>query len=405
MLTASILGLRPKECFNALESNIDLEKKIIFIPGSDNKQDASVWHFVSFCLKVGKINKSLYAVKFMRQALPYITQEPGIGGKIKEKQEYFQVIEIPAYEPSGEGNHLYINFTKSGKTTHEVVDSIARVLNLDKNSVGVAGLKDKHALTTQTMSINLEGNTLDESKTTEAFESLGVKVNWTKKHVNKLKPGHLKGNKFIVTITSLQNIGEAFEQAKKIAEKLRKTGIPNFYGEQRFGIDGDNKEKAEKILGGELKIRDRWLLKLLMSSYQSYLFNEYLVKRVEFGFDKLIKGDICKKHDTGGLFIVENLEAEQKRYDNHEISFTVPMFGKKLWFAADESGEFEKKILAESKLSDEQLGKLGEGLRRVGRILLTDLDLKKVSDGIEVSFTLPKGSFATVVIREFTKND
>lgn len=334
--------------------------------------------------------------------LPYISSSlPGIGGVIREKSENFQVVEVPVYEPSGQGDHLYINFTKKDRTTKDVVDSIARILNLPFD-FGIAGLKDKNAVTTQSISVLIKDKSeenLNNIKT--KIESLGLKVNFMKFHSNKLKPGHLRGNKFIIKITQLSDINLAFEKADKIAELLRKTGVPNFYGEQRFSQD--NVQQAQDLLAGK-RINDRWLKRFLLSSYQSYLFNQYLTKRIEIGFDKLLIGDICKKHDTGGLFVVEDLENEQKRFDSNEISFTGPMYGQKLWFAEKESGNLEMQIIENSGLKEEQVARLGQGLRRVGRIILNDLSLEKAEDGLILSFFLPKGSYATIVLREFMKN-
>lgn len=342
--------------------------------------------------------------------LPYITKDiKGISGTIREKPEYFMVEELPAYEPEGKGEHLYINFTKKELSTPEFQKQLAFIFNLNQNDIGVAGLKDKHAITTQTASICFEGKDKSEEAIKEVTDKIekeiNVKVNWYKFHTNKLKPGHLRGNKFTITITNLNNIEEAFEKANNIASILKQTGIPNFYGEQRFGMNGDNAEKGLAILKGELKVRDRFEKKFLLSSFQSQLCNKYLIKRIEMNFSKLIKGDICKKHDTGGLFVVEDLEKEQTRYNNKEISFTAPMFGEKLWFSEGESGEIEKSIIQETGLTEEQIKRLGTGTRRLGRLLVDDLQVEKTNEGIKLSFTLLKGSFATIVLREFCKND
>jgi tRNA pseudouridine13 synthase len=330
-----------------------------------------------------------------------MTSEKGISGKIREKPEYFKVEEIPVYLPSGEGKHLYVNFTKKGMTTKEAEKKIAELLNIGMQDIGSAGLKDKNAVTTQTISINTEKIKKTAEEIAEEVKKV-VDVNWFKFHSNKLKPGHLLGNKFEIIISDLDEKEKAFEQAEKIAEKLRGTGIPNYYGEQRFGF-GENAEKGFDIIKGRRE-RDKWLRNFLVSSFQSYLCNLYLARRVELGF-KLIKGDICKKHDTGGLFVAENLDEEQKRYDRKEISFTAPMFGRDLWFAEDEAGKIEKEILANSGVSLEEIGKLCNGTRRLGRILLSDLKLEKAEEGIKLSFSLPKGAFATVVLREFLKSD
>lgn len=333
--------------------------------------------------------------------IPYITKEKGISGTIKQSPDYFIVEEIPVYDASGEGEHLFVNITKREMTTKYLEIALARLFNLTREKLGSAGLKDKNAITTQTISMLLPKANLEEVK--EKIESLGVKVNWMKYHNNKLKPGHLFGNKFTIVITDLENKEKALEQAKKIAEEIKQKGVPNYYGEQRFGMDGDNAEKALQILKGELKVRDKWLRNFLLSSYQSYLCNLYLAERVNLGF-QLLEGDICKKHDTGGLFEVTDLEAEAIRYENKEISFTAPMFGDKLWKAKGEAGNLENSIVAKSGLTEEQINRLGAGTRRLGRLIINDLDVKLVGLGLEVSFSLPKGAFATIVLREFMKN-
>jgi tRNA pseudouridine13 synthase len=337
--------------------------------------------------------------------LPYITQGTGIGGKIKEKAEFFRVIEIPVYEPEGKGNHLFINFTKKNLSTNQAMEAIAKKLNINPKTMGAAGLKDKLAETTQTVSVELSNPASEMvNEILDGLKQTDLKINWARLHTNKLKPGHLIGNKFIIKITGIENLDEAFLVSQKIAEEIQKKGVPNFYGEQRFGGRQDNVEQAKQLLAGKINIRDRWLKRFLMSSYQSHLFNQYLSKRIENGlFSKLINGDICKKLDTGGLFVAEG--REQERLDKHEITFTGPMFGERLWFAEKEAGEFEKQIIRDSGLSEEQIKKLGTGLRRPGTVFISDMNIKKEEDGLVLSFTLPKGSFATVVLREFMKNE
>ena len=162
-------------------------------------------------------------------------------------------------------------------------------------------------------------------------DNLDVKVNWAKFHNNKYRAGHIIGNKFKVLISELRNSNHAIEKSMKIAEAIHSMGVPNYYGEQRIGRGGKNVLEGWAILHGQKKFKDKWLSKLLVSAYQSYLCNRYLTHRVEKGcFYSLVKGDIAKKHDTGGLFIVEDPEIEQTRYESKEISFTAPIFGYKM---------------------------------------------------------------------------
>ncbi len=349
------------------------------------------------------------------EKLPYVTSEiDGIYGKIKEIPEHFIVKEIPLYNPSGSGNHLYVNFTKKGVTTRDVEKKLGEIFNLGSKKIGSAGMKDKNAITTQTISMEFSEAELTQEKIQEIKEKIesipNVNVNWLKQHQNKLRKGHLLGNKFTITISDLDKKEKksAVRNCKKIIQKISSCGLPNFYGEQRFGVNSNNHIKGrDMILAG---IRPRiWLERFFVDSYQSYLFNLYLIKRIEKGFfDKLLVGDIAKKHDTGGIFSVEkkNLKQDQKRFDSKQISFTGPIFGKKMSRPSNDSWELEESVIDSQEISLETLESLGiEGTRRVGRIFLKGFSVKECEEGIIVEFELPKGSFATVVLREIMKND
>lgn len=329
--------------------------------------------------------------------LPYYIKNEGTGGEIKEKVENFIVEEIPLYNPSGEGQHLYINITKKGLNSKEVKDKIADIFQSNKKNVGMAGLKDKWAVTTQTFSVDI-GNS---GKGEEAIEEIeGIKVNWFKRHRNKIKKGHTLGNRFKIIISGTDKI----EEGRTICKEIKKKGIPNFYGQQRFSDNDNNIRKAEEILNG-YQIRDNWLKRFLLSSYQSYLFNKYLILRINKGkFGGLLEGDIAKKYDTGGLFVVEDKERENERFRENEISFTGPIYGKEMWWPESEAGKFEEKLL-ERFLDKDKLGKLGRGSRRLGKLMVDDITIKKEEEGLLVKFSLPKGSYATIVLREIMKSD
>lgn len=346
-----------------------------------------------------------------RMDLPCLTQDlPGVGGRIREKNEYFIVEEVPLYETSGEGDHLYVNLTREGMTTRDIQKKLAEIFDVDLERVGCAGMKDKNARATQTFSIEIgktESESLEDVEE-KITENLPVTVNWLRMHTNKLRAGHLLGNRFTIKITGIE--GElivALEKARAIADRIMERGLPNFYGPQRFGLNGENVSKGFNIIQGNYNEEDKWLRRLLISSYQSYLCNQYMVKRIESGFfDKILKGDIAKKYDTGGLFMVEDLAAEQSRYENKEISFTAPIYGSKMMQARGPSGEMEAGVLKEAEMSMEQLSNSGaNGTRRLGRVLVSDLELKGIEDGLEVKFFLPKGAFATILLREIMKKD
>jgi tRNA pseudouridine13 synthase len=334
--------------------------------------------------------------------LPYLTQDlPGIGGKIRKTPDSFIVEEIPLYEPLDIGKHLYVNITKENLTTRQVQEKIANIFNISVKNVGFAGMKDKNAKTTQTFSIS-EYHDIEKAK--EFLEKLPVKVNWLRFHKNKLKIGHLLGNKFKILITDFET-SKTLERTQQIVNEIRKRGLPNFFGPQRFGFNGNNIQKGLDIIQGKLSINNRWMKKFLISSYQSYLCNKYLAYRLEKGlFNKILKGDIAKKYDTGGLFEVEDQEKEQERYENHEISFTAPIYGYKMWETTEFAKELESKILSDSDMTIEKLRSAKvKGTRRLGRLLVKDLSAETKKDGILLTFSLPKGAFATTLLREIMK--
>lgn len=339
--------------------------------------------------------------------LPYISQKfEGIGGEIKTCPENFIVNEMPAYEPSGEGEHLFIHITKRGITTKDVQKALAKIYNTNFKDVEFAGIKDKHALTSQYFSVWLR-NGQSKKLAYELEKNMPITINNMEFHNRKLKMGHLKGNVFKIKISNIKiPLNEAYKRAYNITEEIHKKGLPNFYGEQRFGKDGDNADRGFRILKGEERVHNKWLKRFLLSSLQSNLFNYYLTRRIENKlFDKILKGDIAKKHDTGGIFVVEEVDKEQIRLDNKEICFTGPMYGKKMKQADDEAGELEASVLKEYEIKEEEIkeAKL-TGTRRAG-IILPRIKIEQQSDGLTLEFSLPKGAFATIVLREIMKND
>ena len=177
--------------------------------------------------------------------LPYLTQnQPGIGGCIKVYPEDFIVEEIPLYLPSGQGQHIYAEIEKKGLSTYAAVRKIARALNIPPKDVGYAGLKDAQAVTRQTISIN--------NVTPEAVEALnlpGIKILSTNRHRNKLKTGHLTGNRFVIRVRDVTR--NAIPAAEAILTTLTRHGVPNFFGEQRFGTRGNTDKLGEALIRGD----------------------------------------------------------------------------------------------------------------------------------------------------------
>ncbi len=337
-------------------------------------------------------------------ALPFITTDlPGIGGEIKHKPAHFVVEEIPLYEPIGEGEHVYVCLIREGWNTRTLQKRLAHLFGLRARDVGYAGLKDKQARVTQTFSLFLPDH--DEATIIRRIqEALPVRVLWAKRHRNKLKMGHLLGNRFRIVVFS--PVPAAISIAYEIALALQKRGFPNYYGLQRFGIHGDNAQRGWEILQGQ-GTGDRWLRQLFLSAYQAALFNAWLVKRIHFGwFDQLLTGDIAKKFDTGGLFPVLDAAKEILRFQQQEITYTGPVYGYRMLWAQGKAGDLERQVLEDAGVTPDMFRNVRlDGGRRPARLFLHDFSMEPHPHGIILSFTLRKGTYATVVLREFLKTE
>jgi tRNA pseudouridine13 synthase len=337
-------------------------------------------------------------------SLPFITADlPGVGGEIKAEPAHFVVEEIPLYEPGGEGEHVYVRLTREGWTTRALQQRLARLFDLREVNIGCAGLKDKHARVTQTFSLLLRD--VDEATAARRIqEALLVEVEWARRHRNKLKTGHLLGNRFRIVV--LHPEPGAVTRAETIVGALRTHGLPNYYGVQRFGMNGDNALRGREALLGRGP-REHWLRRLLLSAYQAALFNIWLAERIQLGwFERLLTGDIAKKLDTGGLFEVADAAVECPRFERREISYTGPIYGARMRWAGGEPGDLERKVLEAAGVTSEMLHRAGlDGSRRLARLFLNDLAVEPHLDGLLFTFTLPKGAYATVVLREFMKTE
>jgi tRNA pseudouridine13 synthase len=339
--------------------------------------------------------------------LPFITPElPGIGGVIKLRPEHFRVEELPLYLPVGQGEHLYLVLEREGWNTRDLAKRLAAVFAVAEDAVGHAGLKDKQAWVRQTFSVQVQGLE-PEAARARAAAALGrldppVSVVSAARHGNKLKAGHLLGNRFQVVVSQLGDQAEARAQA--VAHALQHRGLANYFGPQRFGRQGDNPAQGRAILAGRGP-REKWLRKLLLSAWQSEVFNQWLARRVEDGdFARLLPGDLAKKTDTGGLFIVEDLEAETPRMERREITYTGPLMGAKLRWAEAEAGRRERAALEAAGVDEVQLKKAGlQGGRRPARIWPQGLSIAPHPEGLVFAFLLPKGAYATTLLREFCK--
>jgi tRNA pseudouridine13 synthase len=411
----------------------------------------------------------------------YLTASlPGIGGVIKEQVEDFVVEEMPLYKADGVGTHCYLYVEKRGYSTMAAADVLARATGRRNFDIGYAGLKDKQAVTRQWFSIEH----LDMPEARKIVLPEGMKVVELSRHRNKIKRGHLAGNRFIIKVRNAEwgrvgvGMAEATRRAEAILDVLKQSGVPNFFGPQRFGMRRDNhmlglallthnhKEFADRFLGqpdesvdhgpvlaarnlyakgnleaalnswpGHLRDErraltalikgkgntkralfavDMELKRLMVSAFQSFLFNRVLERRLA-KMTVVMPGDFCFKHENGASFLVgptiEDARKEQPRADAHEISPTGPLFGARMSAAESIAGQMEAEVLAEFKLTPENFaGPMGApGGRRPLRFFAAELAVEPGSDEhgmyLEFRFVLPSGSYATVLLGEVMKSD
>ncbi len=352
-------------------------------------------------------------------ALPrrYLTADiPGTGGRIRERPEDFLVDEIPAYEPSGSGEHIYLLVQKRGLSTMEMVEVLSHHFGVRRMDVGCAGLKDKHAITRQVVSIHAPG------KDAEDFPEIRherMQVLWADRHANKLRPGHLKGNRFSIRIRGVEFTG--VRHAKAALDRLARDGVPNRVGEQRFGLLGNNHLIGAALVAGDFErvaslllgpcaqrpgvnpearahyvagrlvealdafprparaeramlrelIRgksfkraayaiDMQLQRFYLSAFQSAVFNDVLDARLTLGaLAALGPGDLAFKHDSGAVFPVDDalaaLPETRERLGCLEISPSGPMWGARMSRAGGGIDAMETAALAARGATVEQL--------------------------------------------------
>ena len=324
---------------------------------------------------------------------------PGTGGRIKERVEDFVVEEVPLYQFSDHGGFTFLLVEKTDLSSLDLVKIIREHLDLEDHEVGVAGWKDKRAITRQWISLPHE-KTIEDRLAPLADK--GIKILQKRRHSNKLRIGHLLGNRFSILIR--QPDAQAEKRAASIIQRLQKHGLPNFYGRQRFGAGGDNPQKGLDLLLGKYRLRSVRQRKLLISACSSLLFNLTLKDRIDQNlFTRLLPGDIAKKHDTGGLFVVSDAVKEQPRADRLEISATGPIWGRKMKRAQGEAGGLEEKILTSQGLTPDVFHKQ-PGSRRALRVVLRECTMQPELEGLRLEFFLPKGSYATVLLDEIMKS-
>lgn len=317
-------------------------------------------------------------------------------GKIKTKPADFIVREQLSFQPEGSGEHVFLQIEKCGENTEYVARLLARFAGVRQRDVSFAGLKDRHAITTQWFSVWLPG------KEDPDWNQLGldtIKILQVHRHARKLKRGVLSGNDFQILIRDWQGDKEKLERQLK---QVKIQGMPNYFGMQRFGQKGQNINKAIAIFNGEKVKREQ--RSIYLSAARSYLFNQVLAKRIEKGcWNQAIPGDILIFDKSNSYFKTdENDNSVIERVKEGEIHPTGMMFGKGENETSAEALELETRIISENQILAEGLVKFGLSFdRRALRVLVTNLQWEfKTDSEILLKFSLPSGSYATSLISE-----
>lgn len=334
----------------------------------------------------------------------FLTHSP-IQFYFKHSARDFVVDEIPLYEFSGEGEHVVVKVRKKSLSTWEMLTKIAQALDIKTRDIGYAGMKDKHAMTTQYISINKQ-----HEEKLDQLSIEGIKILEKTYHNNKIRTGHLKGNRFFIR---LKKVTPA--DAKKIEQAVKhisKEGMPNYFGFQRFGNDKDNHITGKAIIDGEHKERNKKLRTLMINAYQSDLFNQWLDKRLTYVYTKrneedakdiytkhpmgLMNGDIAMHYPQARAFKVEDAKEDAHRIDEHAIVISGLLAGKKSIRAEGIPRELEEPFDKETSV---------DGARRLAWIYPEDMESSYRSDDgwMELHFTLQKGAYATVLIEQIAK--
>lgn len=348
----------------------------------------------------------------------YFLNHSAINVYFNKNSDNFVVDEIPLYEFSGEGEHLILHVRKKDLTTWDLIQKLSEVCGAKVRDFGYAGLKDKDALTSQYISIhkNYEEKLL-------ASDLPNIKILGHTYHNNKIRIGHLVGNRFYIRFKRVNNIDN--EKLSSALTQIQSSGMPNYFGYQRFGRDNNNYELGKKILEGTLKERNKKKKDLFISAYQSKMFNDWLSFRIIISkmlednikldyinteyelnlkyskqkqFLKIFDGDVLGHYPYGKVFNCEDLDTELVRFQNKETSLMGKLAGKNRLTSLSGAKEIEDKFI---KNSDDLSGSY-----RYAWIYPQNINYKYKEDKMwfEFGFELPKGSYATTFIEEILKS-
>lgn len=325
--------------------------------------------------------------------------EPRASGVLKASAEDFVVIEDLGYAPDGEGEQLLVRIRKTGCNTRFVAEALAKFAGIPARDVSFAGMKDRHAVTEQWFCMRIPGKVTPDLS---AFELAGVEVLESARHRRKLRTGALQGNAFTLILRQISDRAEVEQRLQQIAVG----GVPNYFGSQRFGHEGNNLTMAKRWAAGEIAVRDRNKRSFILSAARSAMFNQVVSDRLaqQGSLCQVFAGDALQLTGRGSWFVAEaaELESLQQRVNHNELRVTAPLPGAGEWGTREDALAFEQRCLLDNAalialMERERV----DAARRAMLVIPRDLQWHWQDDAtLEMNFWLPAGSFATSVVRE-----
>lgn len=322
-------------------------------------------------------------------------------GRIRVAPEDFIIREWLGFAPDGEGDHWLLTVRKRGANTHWVAKQLGRLAKIPPRDVGFAGLKDRNAITEQAFTIPVRSAIGSDwiGVTGDGFEVINAV-----RHRRKLKRGALRANDFEIIVREFS--GDAAALTNRV-ESIAAAGVPNYFGPQRFGIDGGNLTRARQWFSGEIDLQDRFERSFALSAARSAIFNAVLARRVTQGtWNQLQAGDIANLDGSNSIFAVDTPdEVLTERCRQLDIHPSGPLWGRSELATKGSVAQLEQQIANHYDLFAGGLSKAGlEQERRALRMRVSDLSWTIDADRLTLKFRLPRGTFATTVLHELLDN-
>lgn len=331
--------------------------------------------------------------------LPHAHGPPAASGRLRAVPEDFQVREEIDFTLDGAGEHVWLWVRKRGANTDWVARRLAQRAGVAPAAVSYAGLKDRHAVAEQWFSVHLPGRTEPDWTADPDPDFMVLK---TVRHSRKLRRGALRSNAFRIVVREVDGDPAALTER---FQHLVEAGVPNYFGEQRFGREGGNRERAEALLSGRERARDRHQRGLYLSAARAELFNAVLARRVAAGtWNVALPGEVLMLAGSHSHFAVEDVdETLRQRVAAFDLHPTGPLWGAGELRSRGPVRELEEEVAATFPSFRDGLAAAGlTQERRALRLTVQDATLEFPALGVTaLSFTLPAGAYATVVLREW----